>query len=145
MINENSKTIIEMHGISKIYPGVTALDHVDLDIIEGEVIILHDSELLCLGEHHGTTRLLIRHIIRWQELEWNPPLVHQLTQGKVDVCVQTQSYRLENVRGLRFDTVVHTYRRCRCHTHLPPPVDIYTMSNNVRLQSLCISLPVQSN
>ena len=37
MINENSKTIIEMHGISKIYPGVTALDHVDLDIIEGEV------------------------------------------------------------------------------------------------------------
>ncbi|MBQ6508587.1 MAG: sugar ABC transporter ATP-binding protein, partial [Flexilinea sp.] len=37
MINENSKTIIEMRGISKIYPGVTALDHVDLDIIEGEV------------------------------------------------------------------------------------------------------------
>lgn len=37
MISGDSKTIIEMRGISKYYPGVTALDHVDLDIIEGEV------------------------------------------------------------------------------------------------------------
>ena len=37
MMNADRKTIIEMKGISKYYPGVTALDHVDLDIIEGEV------------------------------------------------------------------------------------------------------------
>ncbi len=37
MMNAAAKTIIEMRGISKYYPGVTALDHVDLDIIEGEV------------------------------------------------------------------------------------------------------------
>ena len=37
MISADSKKIIEMRGISKYYPGVTALDHVDLDIIEGEV------------------------------------------------------------------------------------------------------------
>ena len=32
MTNAAGKTIIEMRGISKYYPGVTALDHVDLDI-----------------------------------------------------------------------------------------------------------------
>lgn len=37
MINGDSKKIIEMRGITKHYPGVLALDHVDLDIIEGEV------------------------------------------------------------------------------------------------------------
>ena len=37
MMNTNSKTIIEMHGITRHYPGVLALDHVDLEIIEGEV------------------------------------------------------------------------------------------------------------
>ena len=37
MISGDRNTIIEMRGISKYYPGVTALDHVDLDIIEGEV------------------------------------------------------------------------------------------------------------
>ncbi len=37
MIKDDRKTIIEMRGISKYYPGVTALDHVDLDIREGEV------------------------------------------------------------------------------------------------------------
>lgn len=37
MMNGDKKMIIEMHGISKYYPGVIALDHVDLDIIEGEV------------------------------------------------------------------------------------------------------------
>ena len=34
MMNAAAKTIIEMRGISKYYPGVTALDHVDLDIID---------------------------------------------------------------------------------------------------------------
>ena len=37
MMNAAAEKIIEMRGISKYYPGVTALDHVDLDIIEGEV------------------------------------------------------------------------------------------------------------
>ena len=36
-MNENKKNIIEMHGITKAYPGVLALDHVDLDIADGEV------------------------------------------------------------------------------------------------------------
>ena len=37
MMNADRKMIIEMKGITKQYPGVLALDHVDLDIIEGEV------------------------------------------------------------------------------------------------------------
>jgi ribose transport system ATP-binding protein len=32
--------IIEIQGLTKIFPGVTALDHVDLDIIQGEVHVL---------------------------------------------------------------------------------------------------------
>ena len=37
MMRTDKKNIIEMHGITKQYPGVLALDHVDLDIVEGEV------------------------------------------------------------------------------------------------------------
>lgn len=37
---KNSKNIIEIQGLTKHFPGVTALDHVDLDIHQGEVHIL---------------------------------------------------------------------------------------------------------
>ncbi|MBF0530366.1 MAG: sugar ABC transporter ATP-binding protein [Deltaproteobacteria bacterium] len=36
----NSRNILELKGITKFFPGVTALDHVDLDIEQGEVHVL---------------------------------------------------------------------------------------------------------
>lgn len=36
-MSEDKKNVIEMRGITKAYPGVIALDHVDLDIADGEV------------------------------------------------------------------------------------------------------------
>ena len=36
-MTENNPPLIEMRGISKIYPGVTALDRVDFEIRKGEI------------------------------------------------------------------------------------------------------------
>ena len=36
----NEQSVLEMKGISKYFPGVTALDKVDLDVLPGEIHVL---------------------------------------------------------------------------------------------------------
>lgn len=50
---DKEQTLLEMKGITKVFPGVKALDNVDLEVKKGEVLAL-------LGENGAGDRVIIR-------------------------------------------------------------------------------------
>jgi ribose transport system ATP-binding protein len=67
-LNEQAKYILRMEGISKAFPGVQALDNVDLEVAEGEVVALVGEngagkstlvKILCGAYRKGTGRVFL--------------------------------------------------------------------------------------
>ena len=77
-----------------------------VDIIERPRVIGDETHLFRFGDDQGTPGFVVRNFACWNDLERDPPLIHQLMRGHDDVGVVSPiEPRISFARALRFSSM----------------------------------------
>ena len=102
-----SQTVLELHGITKIFPGVKALDHVQFDLKAGENHAL-------MGENGAGKSTFIKVIMG----------VHQAEEG--EMILNGQPVRFRSTRDAQKAGIAAIYQHVTAYPHLTVAENIFT-------------------
>ncbi|MBO5079063.1 MAG: sugar ABC transporter ATP-binding protein [Oscillospiraceae bacterium] len=102
-----SQTVLELHGITKIFPGVKALDHVQFDLKAGEIHAL-------MGENGAGKSTFIKVIMG----------VHQAEEG--EMILNGQPVRFRSTRDAQKAGIAAIYQHVTAYPHLTVAENIFT-------------------
>ena len=102
-----AETILELLGITKIFPGVKALDQVQFDLRRGEIHAL-------MGENGAGKSTFIKVIMG----------VHQAEEG--EMILNGQSVRFKNTRDAQKAGIAAIYQHVTAYPHLTVAENIFT-------------------
>ena len=101
-----SETVLELHGITKIFPGVKALDRVEFDLKKGEIHAL-------MGENGAGKSTFIKVIMG----------VHQAEEGQM--LLDGQPVRFKNPRDAQKAGIAAIYQHVTAYPHLSVAENIF--------------------
>ena len=102
-----AQTILELHDITKIFPGVKALDKVQFDLREGEIHAL-------MGENGAGKSTFIKVIMG----------VHQAEEGQM--LLHGQPVHFKNTRDAQKAGIAAIYQHVTAYPHLTVAENIFT-------------------
>ena len=100
------ETVLELHGITKIFPGVKALDHVEFDLKKGEIHAL-------MGENGAGKSTFIKVIMG----------VHQAEEGQM--ILNGKPVRFKNPRDAQKEGIAAIYQHVTAYPHLSVAENIF--------------------
>ena len=108
-----SQTVLELHGITKIFPGVKALDQVHFDLKAGEIHAL-------MGENGAGKSTFIKVIMG----------VHQAEAG--EMILNGQPVHFRNTRDAQKAGIAAIYQHVTAYPHLTVAENIFTGHLKIR-------------